>query len=118
MEYLLLGAITEKGQALSPADLEAWMAEIGAWYEKQGSAGTLADPGHQLTPPGQARTIRASEVTDGPYIEAKEFVGGYYIIDVADRDRALELAGQIPDASIDRLGVEVRPVMFEAGLEM
>lgn len=57
-------------------------------------------------------------ITDGPYAEAKEFLGGYYLIDVADRDRALELAGRIPDASIEGMGVEVRPIMFEAGAEM
>src|SRR5262245_7725945 len=57
-------------------------------------------------------------VTDGPFLEAKEFLGGYYLIDCADRDRAIELAAMIPDAGIEGLGVEVRPVMFSAGMEM
>ena len=48
------------------------MAEIGAWYEKYGAAGVLADPGHQLDFPHTAKTVRAGGVTDGPYIEAKE----------------------------------------------
>ena len=38
MKYLLLGAITESGQRLSPPDLESWMAEIGAWYEKHATS--------------------------------------------------------------------------------
>lgn len=75
-----------------------------------------------LGAPSQSAVVRVRNgvpvITDGPYLEAKEFLGGYYLIDVADRVRALELAGQIPDASIDGLGVEVRPIMFEAGLEM
>jgi hypothetical protein len=75
-----------------------------------------------LADPSQSAVVRVRNgvpvITDGPYLEAKEFLGGYYLVDVADRERALELAGQIPDASIDGLGVEVRPIMFEAGLEM
>jgi hypothetical protein len=56
-------------------------------------------------------------VSDGPYLETKEFLGGFYMLDVVDRDRALELAAHVPDASIDGMGVEVRQVMFEAGME-
>jgi hypothetical protein len=55
-------------------------------------------------------------VTDGPFVESKEFLGGYYIVDVASLERAQELAAMIPDASIEGLGVEVRPVVFEDGL--
>ena len=47
--------------------------------------------------------------TDGPFAETKEVLGGYYIVDVPDLDRAIELAGQIPDARTG--GVEVRPIM-------
>jgi len=47
--------------------------------------------------------------TDGPFAETKEHLGGYYLIDVADLDRAIELAAQIPNA---RNGVvEVRPIV-------
>lgn len=59
MEYLLPGAISESGQQLSGPDLESWMAQIGAWYEKYGAAGKLADPGHQLDRPETARTARS-----------------------------------------------------------
>jgi hypothetical protein len=57
-------------------------------------------------------------VTDGPYLEAKEFLGGYYLVDVASLERAIELAALIPDARFEGLGIEVRPVMFSAGMEM
>ncbi|MGW9046605.1 YciI family protein [Streptomyces lydicus] len=51
-------------------------------------------------------------VTDGPYAEFKEFVGGFYVIDVKDRDRAHEVAAMIPDAAVEGLGIEVRPIVF------
>ena len=48
-------------------------------------------------------------ITDGPFAESKEAMGGFYIIDCEDLDEALEYAARIPDAKY--LGVEVRPVM-------
>ena len=54
MKYLLLGAITESGQRLSPPDLESWMAEIGAWYEKHATTGKLADAGYLALAPAPA----------------------------------------------------------------
>ncbi|WP_026425576.1 YciI family protein [Actinokineospora inagensis] len=57
-------------------------------------------------------------VTDGPFVEAKEYLGGYYLVDCESRDRAVELAGMIPDTKIEGLAVEVRPVMFSAGADM
>ena len=72
-----------------------------------------------LVDPSQAAVVRVRNnqpvVTDGPFLEAKEYLGGFYLVDVADKARALELAAQIPDAAIDGLGVEVRQVMFFDG---
>ena len=69
-----------------------------------------------LADPSQTKVVRSAgdgpEVTDGPYVESKEFLGGFYLVDVEDEARALELAKQIPDASIPGLALEVRPVMF------
>jgi hypothetical protein len=42
-------------------------------------------------------------------------MGGYYIVDCATRERALELAALIPDAGVEGLGIEVRPIIFSAG---
>src|SRR5690242_13005434 len=50
------------GGAADVEDLEAWMAEIGAWYDKHSSSGKLADSRHQLDWPDKAKTARASEV--------------------------------------------------------
>lgn len=72
-----------------------------------------------LVDPSQAAVVRVRDnqpvVTDGPFLEAKEYLGGFYLVDVEDKARALELAAQIPDARIDGLGVEVRQVMFSDG---
>jgi len=72
-----------------------------------------------LADPSQAAvvTVRNGQpvVTDGPFLEAKEYLGGFYLIDCEDKDRAIELAAQIPDAAIPGLGVEVRQVMFSDG---
>jgi hypothetical protein len=72
-----------------------------------------------LVDPSQAAvvTVRNGQpvATDGPFLEAKEHLGGFYLIDCEDKDRAIELAAQIPDAAIEGLGVEVRQVMFADG---
>ncbi|MEV4315382.1 YciI family protein [Actinocrispum sp. NPDC049592] len=75
-----------------------------------------------LADPSNSAVVRARGgapvVTDGPFAESKEYMGGFYLVECESRERAIELAGMIPDTRIDGLGVEVRPVMFEAGLEM
>jgi hypothetical protein len=111
MKYLILGAITEAGQQLTPAQLEAWMAEIGAWYEKEAAAGTLADPGFQLDGPHTAKTARAGGVTDGPYIESKEVLGGYTLLDTAGMDEAVAVARTWPGVDQGWIVIEIRPVM-------
>jgi hypothetical protein len=70
--------------------------------------------GAQLQPIETATTLRMNDgetlTTDGPFAETREVFGGYYIVDAANLDRALELAGRIPAI---RLGgaVEVRPIV-------
>jgi hypothetical protein len=72
-----------------------------------------------LADPSQTAVVRVRGgrpvVTDGPFLEAKEYLGGFYMIDCESKERAIELAALIPDAKIEGLGVEVRPVMFSDG---
>jgi len=72
-----------------------------------------------LADPSQTAVVRVRGgqpvVTDGPFVEAKEYLGGFYLIDCESKERAIELAALIPDAKIEGLGVEVRPVMFSDG---
>jgi hypothetical protein len=111
MKYLILGLITESGQQLPGPDLEAWMQEIGAWYEKWGSAGKLADPGHQLGPVDQVKTIRSGGVTDGPYMESKEVLGGYSLPETDTIDEAVQISRTWPGVDRGLIVMEVRPVM-------
>lgn len=89
----------------------AFMETIEKSGEMRGTA-ALADP-------SESAVVRvrggARVVTDGPYLEAKEFFGGYYLVECESRERALELAALIPDAGVEGLGIEVRPVVFAAG---
>jgi len=113
MKYLILGVITEAGQQVRGPDLEAWMAEIMAWYEKQGGTGKLADAGHQLDWPDKAKTVRATGVTDGPFMEAKEVLGGYSLLETDTIDEAVEIAKTWPGLDRGWLDMEVRPVMAQ-----
>lgn len=64
----------------------------------------------------QAKQVTVAEgsvvVTDGPYIEAKEYIGSFYVIDVDSEERALEIAAQMPSAKFRQ--IEVRPILHEA----
>jgi hypothetical protein len=70
MKYVILIMDTEAGLAVPGPEREAWMGEIMAWYDKVSTSGKLGDGGHQLDRAGKARTVRASGVTDGPFMEA------------------------------------------------
>ena len=76
--------------------------------------------GTALADPVNAKTIRIREgvpvATDGPYLEAKEQLAGYFVIDCDSPERAAEIAARFPDARFD--AVEVRPIMDMSGQEM
>ncbi|MBO2449532.1 hypothetical protein J4573_20695 [Actinomadura barringtoniae] len=102
--------------ALTEAERQEVMSGHGAFIEtikRSGemiSTAALADPAESAVV-GTRGGVPA--VTDGPYLEAKEFLGGYYLVECESRDRALELAGLIPDSRVEGLGIEVRQVIFE-----
>ena len=117
MKYMLL-CNTDTDRAPTPgspemaAEAEEWFAFTNALTE----AGALVDS-DPLQGPETATTVRIREgetiTTDGPFIESKEVFGGYYVIDVADLDAALEWAAKVP---LVRYGsVEVRPIMVIPG---
>ena len=65
--------------------------------------------GHPLADPSLSTSVRKGVVTDGPFIEAKEHLAGYDLIDCDSLERAMEIAARVPDAEV--CGVEVRPIM-------
>jgi hypothetical protein len=99
-----------------PGDGEKMMAEYGAFTQEIMESGEML-AGDPLQGVDTATSVRIrggnTTTTDGPFAETKEHLGGYYVVDVKDLDRAMELAAKIPDA---RTGVvEVRPVMAIPG---
>ena len=71
-------------------------------------------PGQQMQGPDTATTVRVQDgrtlITDGPFVEAKEAIGGYLVYEAGDLDAAIELAARIPAAWLGG-AVEVRPVL-------
>ncbi|GAA2485242.1 YciI family protein [Winogradskya humida] len=96
----------------APADL---MDQVNTWWEKWYEAGRIAKGGAELAPANTAKTIGRSPdgrptVTDGPYLELKEVVGGFIILVTDTIDDAVNVAAGWPGIPLgDR--VEVRPVM-------
>jgi hypothetical protein len=90
------------------ANNKEWYAEVGAWYEKMGASGKLADGGAQLQSASTAKTVRASGVTDGPYIETKEVVGGFSVLEVESLDEAVEIAKTWPGVDRGWITIELR----------
>lgn len=74
-----------------------------------------------LADPSTSTVVRSRNgvraVSAGPVRAADEFMGGYYLVDVESRERAIELADLLPDARIDGLAIEIRPVMLQAGTD-
>jgi hypothetical protein len=113
MQYLLLIHGDEKGWwSLSEEDQAALMQEYGVFTAAIHSSGAYVG-GNQLQPTSSAAIVRVRDgeqvVTDGPFAETKEQLGGYYLIDVESLDEALEWAAKIPSARDG--SIEVRPLM-------
>jgi hypothetical protein len=97
---------------LSEADQQT---ELGRWmtYTQAISDEGIMRGGDALQPTASATTVRVrdgeTQVTDGPFAETREQLGGYYMIECDTLDQAIEAARRIP--SVDRGSVEVRPIM-------
>ncbi|CAN5891558.1 YciI family protein [soil metagenome] len=108
-EYLIL--IYEDEQTYADADPSVFaeaMAAHGRFAEQIVEHGGKMVAGQALQPTSTATTIRGDVVTDGPFAETKEALGGYYLIEAEDLDQALAIAKLCPAPGG---GVEVRPVM-------
>jgi hypothetical protein len=112
MQYLLMLYLQEDGLAkFSKADQEIRLAAYSAYTEALTKAGVLKGL-NRLQSSSTATTMRLSngksQVLDGPYVDSKEQLGGYYLIDVPDLDAALSWASRCPTAGHGV--VEVRPI--------
>ena len=109
-EYLVLIYTDETAQAaMGEAEFGEMLAAHKQFQERNGSA---VRGGQALRPTETATAIRADgdgvAVTDGAFLETKEALGGYYLIEAADLDAALAIAKQVPFGSGG--GLEVRPI--------
>jgi hypothetical protein len=114
VKYMLL--ITEPATREPAGDLDREMSEgYMKFTQSIVESGELV-AGDRLQGIDTATTVRVRNgqrtTTDGPFAETKEVLGGYYIVDCKDLDRALDLAAEIPGAATS--SVEVRPI-FEFG---
>ena len=108
---IILDSPADAGADVSPAEWEEVMAAYNEFGAKAGAAGVIGG-GEALQPPATAVGIKvdgkggAITRTEQPFAEAKEVVGGFYLLDAADMDEAIEWASQIPGAWLGRIVVQ------------
>lgn len=114
MKQYLLSIYQPDGEAPPPEFLEKVMRDVNALVEEAKAAGVLVFNGG-LHPPDTATVLRLQQgqvlITDGPYVEAKEHLGGFLIIKAPDLDAALEWGRRTARAI--PLPIEVRPFQGE-----
>jgi hypothetical protein len=116
MKYMLM---IHQGSTPTPQTPDAWAKlskdEQGAVFAAYQAINETpgVTPGHGLQPPETATTVRVQDgktlTTDGPFVELKEALGGYFIFEADDLDAAIELASRVPAASMGG-AIEVRPI--------
>jgi hypothetical protein len=113
MKYLLLIHNNEKDlNALSDDERKQMMADFRRFTEEIRASGHYR-AGSQLQPTAMATSVRVRNgkrlVTDGPFAETREQLGGYYLVDAKDLDEAIGLAERLPSARIGT--IEIRPLV-------
>jgi hypothetical protein len=111
MRYLLLIYFEETAEPPDPQQAEQVMRDYWA-YEKAVADAGVKQSSEALEGTDTATTVRVRDgervVTDGPYAETREVLGGFYLLDVPDLDAAIEWAARCPGASYGTM--EVRPI--------
>ncbi|MGH7789479.1 MAG: YciI family protein [Candidatus Binatia bacterium] len=111
MKYLCLICAEKVMEQMSDADAEQHFADYTEFTEDIRKSGHFIDC-NRLVPPAAATTIRVRKgqisMTDGPFVETKEQLGGYFLIEARDLNEAIQVAARIPGAWIGC--VEVRPI--------
>lgn len=115
MKYLCLAYEAEQDlKSLSPEEWLALRQETLDYVAALRERGELIDT-QALQSPGRARVTRVRDgkrwVTDGPFAETKEQIGGYFLIEARDDEHALEIAANWPSVRIG--AIEVRPIEAE-----
>ena len=113
--YMLLFVGMDWHKGLSPEQTQKVSEDWMAWFKRLNEQGK-AVAGHPLGFEGKNVSGKNRTVTDGPFAEAKEAIGGYFMLDVATMDEAVAIAQQCPGLPYGAK-VEVRPVLAECPLK-
>lgn len=107
-KYLLIQRSQRGGerQAPSPAQMQEMFAVFNAWKDKYKD--NILDMGGKLSSGG--KVVTAAGVTDGPFIESKEIVGGFMIVAAESYERAMEVARESPGVMVPGSSVEIREI--------
>jgi hypothetical protein len=112
VEYMALIYTDEDAEAAASASTRAAVLERYVAFAREARAAGVMVDGNELATTSEATTVRVREgeqlITDGPYAEAKEALGGYFVLDCASLDEAVAWAARIPGA--EHGAVEIRPV--------
>ena len=110
---ILIYGDEQQWAAMSPAEIQ----QIDEGHRAfRAAAGSAVVAGDELEPAPVATTLRAGAggrplVTDGPFLETKEAVGGYYVLEATDLDEVIALASHLHEVSAGHSGVEIRPIV-------
>ena len=109
--YMLLFRGTDLRKGLSPEELQKVSEKWMAWFRRLTEQGK-AVAGQPLERDGKIVSGKDRVVSDGPFAESKEAIGGYFLLDVATMDEAVAIAKECPGLAYG-IRVEVRPVAAE-----
>jgi hypothetical protein len=109
--YMLLFRGTELRKSLSPEEMQKVSEDWMAWFKRLTEQGK-AVAGNPLEREGKIVSGKERVVSDGPFAESKEAIGGYFLLDVATMNEALAIAKECPGLPYG-IRVEVRPVAGE-----
>ncbi|GII94354.1 YciI family protein [Sinosporangium siamense] len=120
MKYLLMiYGNQEKWNSIPAEEWPVFIARQDAFNTKYRETGELLGA-YGLADVVAARLVRreggAPAVTDGPYLETKEYMASFYLLDVESEERALEIAAEMPSADVDP--IEVWPILHEAAADL
>ena len=104
--YLYRGGQTNQSPEARQQNIQRWMA----WFKELGDKGHVKNIGQPLDRTGKLVKGKQKTITDGPFAEAKDVIGGYSLIEARDLDQAVELSKGCPIFEFEG-AVEVRPVL-------
>ena len=114
MKYVLMfTSRPDLDAAVAPERAKEVYEAIFGWFGRH--ADVIVDQGAELQPASLATTVKHGDggpvVVDGPFIETKEVIGGFSIVDVPDLDAAIALARDWPSLEFPGVAVEIRPIV-------